>query len=695
MTHNNKQITKIFTIFFIFAIALVLTSAIVERVIFDYESKITALDNAEKKVFEREDFFNGFLQSMKMGSYALESSSVFKEFLKNDNEETRKNLNQLLFTFGKFHQDISQLRYVDRNGMEVIRVQRDTNNTFTFIPDDKMQDKSHRYYYLDAKSKKPGEVYFSAFDLNIEYKNVEIPFKPTVRAIIRIENQGDFDGLLILNYSMTHFLKKFVNSPLYDVILADENGYTLFHYNKENSWGAYKKEKYTIKNDFPDEYQHILTNNFLRTDKFVSKKLDLDLHNNLYLILQFKKTLYDLEKQKNLKRDIILSAIVLLFSGISIFFIIRVFKDIFLNYNEIKKLNEKLKEQAYTISEHSIYSQTDLKGIITYASDAFCELSGYSKDELIGHAHNIVRHPDMPSSTYKEIWKKLKNEESWDGEILNKKKDGTPYWVYSMIAPNYDNNKLIGYISTRVNITSQKEIEVQNELLKEQEKLALLGEMFGNIVHQWKQPLSVISAATNGMKVKSQLGKLDESAVDQYADSVERSIQYLTETIDTFKDYVQGKKEFKNYPIQHEIEKVITIMQPMIKAHNITFISNLDKIEYVYVDSVTNELAQVLMVLFSNAKDIFEERDTQEPWIKLELLKHEDKVVLSVEDNAGGVPDNVLPQLFKKYFTTKDDNKGTGLGLYMSKEIIEESLHGKLYVKNTENGAKFFIELPL
>ncbi len=695
MTQTNRHLSKIFLIFFIFTITLIVTSILFERTLFDDESKLTALDNAENKVFEREEFFNGFLHTMKADIHALASSSAFVNFLDQDNEATREKLKQLLFTLGKFHEDITQLRYIDKNGMEVIRLQRNENNTFTFVPKEQLQDKSKRYYFINAKERKQGEIHFSALDLNIEHEKVEIPFNPTIRTLMPMEKRGEFYGLLVVNHTMTEFLKTFANSPLYDVILADDKGHPIFHYKEENSWGAYKKEKYTIKSDFPEQYQEILSHDFLRTDRFVSKKLDLDIANKLYLILQFKQSLYDLEKQKSLTRDIALALIVLLFSGIGIFFIIRVFKDIFFNFDEIQRLNDQLEEQARIISKNSIYSQTDLKGIITDASDAFCELSGYSREELIGKPHNIVRHPDMPSSTFKEIWNRLKNEESWDGEILNRKKDGSPYWVYSMIAPYSEGNKLVGYISNRVNITSEKEIELQDRLLREKEKLSLLGEMFGNITHQWKQPLGVISAASNGMRFKSQLGTLDASTVDQYTNSIEKSIQFLTETINTFKNYVQGKKEFKHYPLQEEIEKVLTIMEPMIKDNNITFISNLHDMKEVSLGMTTNELAQVIMVLISNAKDIFEEKNTQEPWIRLELLKDEEKIVLSVEDNGGGIPDEILPQLFSKYFTTKDEHKGTGLGLYMSKEIIEESFNGKLYVKNTENGAKFFIELPL
>lgn len=693
---THQHIKKIFIIFFLFTLALITMNSLIERALFDSASKITALDNAEKKVFEREEFFKSSLQRMKADIHALVNSSAFASFLQDDTPSSRKDLIHLLSNLGKFHLDINQLCYLDKDGMEIIRARRTSDDGFAFLPDDKLQDKSKPYYVTEINTRQINEIYFSSLDLNVEDGKVTSPFQPTIRALIPVAIEGKLSGTLIINYSMDGFLKKFVNSPLYDVILADQDGYPIYHYNQEYSWGAYLDQPYSIKQDFPILFDDILSHELLRTDDFVSKKLNLNLHNKLYLILQFKQEMHETEQTENFKRKLILSLIVLLLSGISTYFILKIFKDFFLNYDEINHLNEQLEEHAHTISEHTIYSQTDLDGIITEVSDAFCKLSGYTRKELIGSSHNIVRHPDMPAKTYKELWETLKQGKSWDGEILNRTKEGDPFWSYTMISPHYDeHNTLIGYFSTRVNITSEKEVQMQDRLLKEQEKLAILGQMFENIVHQWRQPLSVITATTNSLRVSSQLGSLTPSQVEESTNGIEKSIHYLIDTITTFKNYIQGSQKLLSYPIQDEIQKVLTIMEPMLKVRGISLSTNLDTAGTLNFTMRSNELAQVLMVLFSNAKDVFEEKQTQEPWIRLELLQQGQKILLSVEDNAGGIPKKVLPRLFTKYFTTKDEHKGTGLGLHMSKEIIEKSFGGKLYVQNTENGAKFIIELNL
>ena len=110
---------------------------------------------------------------------------------------------------------------------------------------------------------------------------------------------------------------------------------------------------------------------------------------------------------------------------------------------------------------------------------------------------------------------------------------------------------------------------------------------------------------------------------------------------------------------------------------------------------VTGELEQVIINIINNSKDILLEKEVENPWVKLELIEEKDKVIITIEDNGGGIPESVLPKIFNPYFTTKHQSQGTGLGLHMSYKIITESLNGKLYVKNAKEGAKFFIELPL
>ena len=110
---------------------------------------------------------------------------------------------------------------------------------------------------------------------------------------------------------------------------------------------------------------------------------------------------------------------------------------------------------------------------------------------------------------------------------------------------------------------------------------------------------------------------------------------------------------------------------------------------------IMGELVQVIINIINNAKDVLVEKNTPNPYVKIKLENLKGKVLITIEDNGGGIPDEVLPKIFDPYFTTKEESNGTGLGLYMSHKIIEESLKGKLYVENTCEGAKFFIELPL
>ena len=132
----------------------------------------------------------------------------------------------------------------------------------------------------------------------------------------------------------------------------------------------------------------------------------------------------------------------------------------------------------------------------------------------------------------------------------------------------------------------------------------------------------------------------------------------------------------------------------MLKDKDINLIQNIDE-ESVKIKLVKGELTQVLINIINNAKDALVERHVENPWIKIELKKQKEHALITIEDNAGGIPKDILPKIFDQYFTTKDDEKGTGLGLHMSYQIINDSFKGNLYVENSPFGAKFFIDIPL
>ena len=247
------------------------------------------------------------------------------------------------------------------------------------------------------------------------------------------------------------------------------------------------------------------------------------------------------------------------------------------------------------------------------------------------------------------------------------------------------------YIITFIDITKLKNIENQ---LVQSEKMASLGKMMGNIAHQWRQPLSVISTAASGIKIKDQFFKLEKDDLYKNMDMIVANAVYLSETIDTFRDIIKDKKTIKEVVIQDTLDNVFGILVVSLNNKNITLVKNIVE-KPIVKRMVVGELSQVLTNIINNASDALKQNQIKDACIIVECKEDRDSVIISVEDNAGGVPEDIIDNIFEPYFTTKHQSQGTGLGLYMSHKIVEESLGGKLYVENTDRGAKFFIKIPL
>jgi signal transduction histidine kinase len=251
------------------------------------------------------------------------------------------------------------------------------------------------------------------------------------------------------------------------------------------------------------------------------------------------------------------------------------------------------------------------------------------------------------------------------------------------------NNSLEDKIKSEIDKNRQKEFE-----LMEASKMVQMGEMIGNIAHQWRQPLSVISTISTGIQLNKELDMLDESTLIPSMEKINSSAQYLSETINTFRNFIKEKKELKIQTVQENIKNALDIVGTVLKDVNIQLIKEIED-ESIKVYIVSGELPQVIINIINNAKDIILEKEIKDGWVKITLYKDNDKAVITIEDNGGGVPEEILSKIFNPYFSTKEENIGTGLGLHMSKRIVLESLKGNLYVKNSAFGALFFIEIPL
>ena len=231
----------------------------------------------------------------------------------------------------------------------------------------------------------------------------------------------------------------------------------------------------------------------------------------------------------------------------------------------------------------------------------------------------------------------------------------------------------------------------KDEQILYQSKLAKMGEMMSMIAHQWRQPLATISSIVLSLKFKMELNSLDEKTLKTKLNNIGISVDYLSKTIDDFRDFFKIHKERDKTTFQEVLKPVLEIANLSLLNKNIDVIVKLDYNKPIYIYS--NELKQVILNILKNSEDVMIERDIKNRKIEIRTFKKGNKIFLLIADNGGGVEQEIIDKIFDPYFSTKDSKNGTGLGLYMSKIIIEKHLKGELIVENRGGGAVFKIIL--
>ncbi len=232
----------------------------------------------------------------------------------------------------------------------------------------------------------------------------------------------------------------------------------------------------------------------------------------------------------------------------------------------------------------------------------------------------------------------------------------------------------------------------KDQQLIQQSRLASMGEMISMIAHQWRQPLSAISSTVQGLHLKLTLKKFDETLFSEKLSDVSRYAQYLSQTIDDFRQFFKPSKAKDEVSLEEIIEKVLAIIHGSLENKKIQLIMEYNSNEYIM--TYANELMQVLLNLIKNAEDVLIENKIEKPWIKIATRKDTHFLILEISDNGGGISHSVIERIFEPYFSTKSKKDGTGLGLYMSQKIIEEHCGGSLHASNGLEGAIFTITLP-
>jgi len=347
------------------------------------------------------------------GLHSLRNNSFFLNYL--NNKSSLNDLQEVFLTFAKAHNIFMQLRYIDKNGFEKVRIDRKSLEDLPFIvKKQNLQNKASRYYFKDSVTKPLEKVWFSALDLNIENGKVQIPYVPTLRAILPIKHQGEFGGIIIINYFMDSFLDKFLNMSLYDFILYDTDGYILKHTNSLYDWSYYnKKNKVTMKELYPLEAKELLENGVFQGDTFTSNKLNIQTLNNLHLLLKLKKPYLNEQWIKQLKQYILVATTTFIVSLFIAFTIARRF-NLLLDQleeksNELKSANKNLEQ--FVDTQDNIVILTNGKEL-TFANKRFYQFFDYGNLEKFKKDHDCICEFFIENERFFHLGK-ISEDENW------------------------------------------------------------------------------------------------------------------------------------------------------------------------------------------------------------------------------------------------------------------------------------------
>lgn len=241
-------------------------------------------------------------------------------------------------------------------------------------------------------------------------------------------------------------------------------------------------------------------------------------------------------------------------------------------------------------------------------------------------------------------------------------------------------------------LAALEELRTKERMLIQQSRLAAMGEMISNISHQWRQPLNILALIVQEMELTTMSGAATQGALSASVAKAMQIIAEMSRTIDDFRNFFSADKLLVSFTASEVIEKALSFMDSVFKQEQVRVEMSRD--EDIPVKGLRNEYTQAILNILTNARDAFREREVVEPLILIRLFREEDRAVVTIRDNGGGIPEEIIDRIFEPYFTTKGPDRGTGIGLFMSKTIIEKNMGGRLTVRNSGAGAEFRVEIP-
>lgn len=391
---------------------------------------------------------------------SLSKNPIMKSYLIKQDVDTLTQLKNIFYAVTSVNTKIMQLRYIDKTGMEVVRVDRTNEQNEPFLVSQKhLQNKANRDYFQIISSMQKVTLWHSKIDLNIENGKVEVPYRPTIRIGLPMFNkQKEFAGMIIVNILTNNLFNSISHSSAFEHFIIDKNGNYIIHPDTAYSFNQYTHILRPLSTDFPQDSSSILNSNHSSKSSYVYALNDvLNNEDGALLILKPK------EKYRNelLKNKLEATLYIVFLSMLASFFMAF--------YASIKpsklqkalvKANGELKRFASILDKYVVSATTKKDSEIIEVSSAFANSSAYKKEELIGQPMSIIHHPDTPNSYLKNLWDTILSNKEWHGEIKNKRKDGSEFWLEeNIISVQNDAGEIESFILVGEDITIKKEFE--------------------------------------------------------------------------------------------------------------------------------------------------------------------------------------------------------------------------------------------
>jgi PAS domain S-box-containing protein len=361
--------------------------------------------------------------------------------------------------------------------------------------------------------------------------------------------------------------------------------------------------------------------------------------------------------------------------------------DLGLKNLELRESRDYLDNIINTIADPIIVKNKEHRLVLV--NDAVCALAGRSREEMIGRTDYAF----FPKEQADVLWEKdttvleTELESINEQEMTNAQGQKHIFYAKKSLYRDLKGDKYVVGVIRDITDLKQKEL-----MLVQQNRQAALGEMLDHIAHQWKQPLNSISLITQDLELTACDGDLTNEYVEETVSKIMALLDHMAQTIDVFRDFYQPEREKTVFRLKDSIDMAIDFIAPALRLHAIAI--ELDVNPSLMALGYSKEYAQVLLNLLGNAKNALAERKIKNPRIQLKSFAEDKTAVVTITDNAGGIPDSDIDRIFEPFFTTRKEVGGTGVGLYMSKSMVEKNMGGTLSAANINGGAQFRIEIP-